>query len=292
MPRYFIHMAYDGTAYHGWQVQPGSITVQEMIQHALSTLLRREISVTGAGRTDTGVHASFFMAHFDLPPQEDDPAGTKGNIPPDPEDPSIAADSPAPGPTKQFDPADEQFVFRLNRFLPEDIVVYRIHEVPGDMHARFSATYRTYHYHISTVKPLFTRRYSHYLYGRLDLEAIAQCCDMILKANDFTSFSKLHTDVKTNNCNVTVARWERQDSGYLFEIRADRFLRNMVRSLAGTLIDVGQGKLTPGDFRDILEARDRSRAGQSAPAAGLFLVDIGYPRPADRHGTPRIRPMS
>jgi tRNA pseudouridine38-40 synthase len=239
-------MAYDGSVYHGWQVQPNGTSVQEVLQNALSTLLRQEIAVTGAGRTDTGVHASYFIAHFDLPDL---------HIP---------------------DPENPDFLFKLNRFLPEDIVVYRIFRVPDEMHARFSAVYRTYHYHISTIKPLFTRNYCHYLYGPLNLEEIGKCCGMILEARDFTSFSKLHTDVKTNNCEVNIARWKEVDNGYLFEIQADRFLRDMVRSLVGTLIEVGQGKLTPEDFREILEARDRTRAGQSAPAAGLFLVDVGY----------------
>ena len=253
MPRYFIHMAYDGSGYHGWQVQPNGKTVQEVMEHALSTLLNQEIRVTGAGRTDTGVHASFFIAHFETQPQ-----GKPGREPGFP------------------DPEDKQFIFKLNRFLPGDVVVYMIREVPPDLHARFSATYRTYHYHISTVKPLFTRNYTHYLHGPLDLEEINRCCEIIIQTTDFTSFSKIHTDVKTNNCHVMKADWRAEENGYLFEIRADRFLRNMVRSLVGTLLDVGQGKLDHNDFRAIAEAKDRAKAGQSAPAHGLFLVDIGY----------------
>jgi tRNA pseudouridine38-40 synthase len=237
-------MAFDGSEYNGWQIQPNGKTVQQVMEHALSTLLHEIISVTGAGRTDTGVHASYFIAHFDTR-----------------------------NPLKQ---SMDQFVFKLNRFLPPDIVVYKIMQVPDDWHARFSASHRTYHYHISTVKPLFTRAYSHYVYGPLDTDAIDQCCHIILENNDFTSFSKLHTDVKTNNCKVTSARWKEVENGYLFEITADRFLRNMVRSLVGTLLDVGQGKLNLEQFREIVDARDRSRAGQSAPAQGLFLVDIGY----------------
>ena len=144
------------------------------------------------------------------------------------------------------------------------------------MHARFSAIYRTYQYHISTIKPLFTRGYCHHVYGQLDLKAIQECCALLPEISDFTSFAKLHTDVKTNNCHVMRADWTEVDKGYLFEIKADRFLRNMVRSLTGTLLDVGQGKLTVQEFKDIVEAKDRSKAGQSAPARGLFLVDIGY----------------
>ena len=255
MPRYFIHMAYDGTGYHGWQVQPNGKTVQEVMEEALSTLLKEDIVVTGAGRTDTRVHASYFIAHFDTSPpekKEGDPAS---------------------------DPEREGFLFRLNRFLPPDIVVYNIRRVPGEMHARFSATYRTYHYHISTVKPLFTRNYSHHLFGPMDMEEIGKCCRIILEATDFTSFSKLHTDVKTNNCNVMVADWKEVENGYLFEIKADRFLRNMVRALVGTLLDVGQGKLNSNDFKAIMEAKERSKAGQSAPPQALFLVDIGYETP-------------
>ncbi len=244
MHRYFIQMAYDGTSYCGWQVQPGETTIQQVLEHSLSTQLRQEIQVTGAGRTDTGVHASYFVAHFD----------------------TFAA----------LETSVEQFIFRLNRFLPPDIVVYRIAEVPADMHARFSATHRTYHYHISTVKPLYTRAYSHHLYGSLDMEEISQCCRIIRESIDFTSFSKLHTDVKNNDCHIMQADWKQVDNGHLFEIKANRFLRNMVRSLVGTLIDVGQGKLDADRFREIVEARDRSKAGQSVPAKGLFLVDIGY----------------
>ncbi len=246
-------MAFDGTGYNGWQAQPNGKTVQEVMEKALSTLLKQEITVVGAGRTDTGVHASCFIAHFD------------------------AGQPPGPSAGQEFcDPADDLFVFRLNRFLPDDVVVYRIRQVPGEMHARFSATYRTYHYHISTVKPLFTRRYAHYVYGPLDVEEIRHCCGIILETSDFTSFSKLHTDVKTNICRVMAAEWKTVDNGFLFKIRADRFLRNMVRSLVGTLLDAGQGKLDRNDFRAIVEARDRKRAGESAPAHGLFLADIGY----------------
>ena len=247
MSRYFIHMAYDGSDYCGWQVQPNELAVQQVLEHALSTLLKREIAVIGAGRTDTGVHASYFIAHFDL----------------------VSSDTNLP--------VSKQFLFKLNRFLPPDIVIYKITAVPDDMHARFSATYRSYQYHISSIKPLYKRNYSHYVYGELDVEAINSCCKVIQETTDFTSFAKLHTNVKTNNCRVTNARWRNVDQGYLFEITADRFLRNMVRSLTGTLLDVGLGKLDIEGFKKIVEAKDRSKAGSSAPAKGLFLMDIGYP---------------
>jgi len=255
MSRYFIHMAYDGGDYFGWQIQPNEKTVQQVIEHALSTLLKQEIPVSGAGRTDTGVHASYFVAHFDHF---------------SPEATAVKNSS------KTYLPTSEQFVFKLNRFLPPDIVVYKITSVAEDMHARFSATYRTYHYHISTIKPIYNRNYSHYVFGELDEEAINNCCKVIMETSDFTSFAKLHTDVHTNICRVTNAQWKKVEQAYLFEITADRFLRNMVRSITGTLLDVGCGKLDLDGFKKIVEAKDRAKAGSSAPAKGLFLVDIGY----------------
>ncbi len=245
MSRYFIHMAYDGSDYCGWQIQPNDKTVQQVLEHALSTLLKTKTPVTGAGRTDTGVHASHFIAHFDSS-------------------------------SEAYDPTSDRFIFKLNAFLPGDILIYKIEKVPGDRHARFSATYRTYQYHISSIKPIYKQNYSHYIYGELDLGAINTCCKVIMETSDFTSFAKLHSDVKTNNCHVTHAQWKKVDQGYLFEITADRFLRNMVRSLTGTLLDVGQGKLDLKGFKKIVEAKDRGKAGSSAPAKGLFLVDIGY----------------
>jgi len=246
MSRFFIHMAYDGGDYCGWQIQPKEKTVQQVLEHALTTLLKNEIAVFGAGRTDTGVHASHFVAHFDH--------NTPGT----------------------YLPSSEQFIFKLNRFLPSDIVVYKITSVAEDMHARFSAIYRTYQYHISSIKPLYRRNYSHYVFGELDTAAIDDCCKVIMDTSDFTSFAKLHTDVHTNICNVKHAEWRKTEQGYLFEISADRFLRNMVRSITGTLLDVGLGKLDLEEFKEIIEAKDRSKAGSSAPAKALFLTDIGY----------------
>ncbi len=244
-----MHMAYDGSDYCGWQIQPKEKTVQQVMEKALSLLLREEVSVTGAGRTDTGVHASYFIAHFDL--EHADP-----NSPPD--------------------PISNQFLFKLNRYLPPDIVVYKIWQVPMEMHARFSAISRTYHYHISTLKPLYNRNYSLHIYGELDLEEINRCCEVIRSTSDFTSFSKLHTDVKTNNCRIMDVHWKEEEQGYLFDIKADRFLRNMVRSLVGTLLNVGQGKMDCEGFKKIIEAKDRGKAGQSAPSKGLFLVHVEY----------------
>jgi tRNA pseudouridine38-40 synthase len=251
-------MAFDGSDYCGWQIQTNAKTVQQVLVDALSKLLKQEIAVIGAGRTDTGVHASHFIAHFDL---------ESGQI------------SNSNNSSQSLDPSSEQFIFKLNGFLPRDIVVYKIFEVQGDMHARFSAKYRTYHYHISSVKPLYSRNYTHYIYGELDTETIKSCCSVILETTDFTSFAKLHTDVKTNNCHVTHAHWKETEQGYIFEITADRFLRNMVRSLTGTLLDAGRGKLDLSGFKAIVDAKDRGKAGSSAPAKGLFLVDVGYDYP-------------
>jgi tRNA pseudouridine38-40 synthase len=260
MPRYFIHMAYDGTGYYGWQVQPDQPTVQQVMEEALSTLLRKKVSLTGAGRTDTGVHASCFVAHFDT------------------HCPISVTEAKCNNPQIEIRSL-EDWVFKLNRFLPADIVVFEIAEVPDDLHARYAAISRTYQYHISRVKPLFDRSYAHYVFGNLDSKAIQQCCKIILETSDFTSFSKLHTDVKSNICKVSRADWIPLEKGYRFEIKADRFLRNMVRSIVGTLLEVGKGKIKTEEFQAIVDARDRGRAGQSAPAQGLFLVDIGYDPP-------------
>ena len=244
MTRYFIQMAYDGSAYHGWQVQSNAMTVQEQLEKVFSTLLNEEIKVAGAGRTDTGVHASYFVAHIDCSHEDLEQR--------------------------------ENFTHQANKFLPEDIVIHRITRVEEGLHARFSAKYRTYHYRINRSKPLFNRAYNYYYYGDLDVGKIQEACDLLLTYTDFTSFSKLHTDVKTNDCKVMEANWSASDESYLFEIKADRFLRNMVRSIVGTLLDVGMGKTSIDEFRAIIEAKDRGRAGTSAPAKGLFLVDIGY----------------
>lgn len=248
-------MAFDGSGYFGWQIQPNKPTVQQVLEHALSTLLEQDIRVTGAGRTDTGVHASRFTAHFDLDP---------------------ATSSSGKRSALFRNPGTDSFLFRLNRFLPPDIVVFKITEVPETMHARFSATYRTYHYHISSVKPLFQRNYCHYVYGKLDTETIGKCCEVILETSDFTSFAKLHSEVLTNICSVKRAAWIEEAQGHRFEITADRFLRNMVRSITGTLLEAGLGKLDLEGFKRIVKTRDRGKAGASVPARGLFLVDIGY----------------
>ena len=243
--RYFIYLAYDGTAYHGWQRQPNGLSVQERIEEALSLLLRRETAVTGAGRTDAGVHARLMVAHADLP---------------------------------TLLPTPEEWVHRLNRLLPSDIVIYRICPVRADAHSRFDALSRTYHYYIACRKDPFQGRYRWVMDGkRLDIDRMNEAASHLLRYTDFTSFSKLHTDVKTNNCRITRAGWSLTGNDLVFEITADRFLRNMVRAIVGTLVDVGRCKLSVADFCAIIEARDRCKAGTSAPGNALFLTDITYP---------------
>ncbi len=244
MQRYFIYLAYDGTAYHGWQLQPNARSVQLCLTQALSTLLRSEVSVVGAGRTDAGVHASLMVAHFD----SDAPL-----------DVTLMAD-------------------KLNRLLPPDISVCRLCPVRPDAHARFSATSRTYRYYVTTAKQPFHRQYRCRLYQTPDFERMNQAAATLFHYTDFTSFSKLHTDVKTNNCRILQARWTREDeTTWVFTIQADRFLRNMVRAIVGTLLEVGRGKLSIDGFRSIIEQKDRCSAGTSVPANALFLVDITYP---------------
>ena len=240
--RYFITLSYDGTAYHGWQVQPHSISVQETLQHALSTLLRQPIEVVGAGRTDTGVHARMMVAHFDF---------------------------------GEVDCA--QLRYKLNKLLPSDIAIQKVEPVAEDCHARFSATSRTYHYFIHVEKNPFLRAYSWQVYGRLDFDRMNEAAKVLLEYEDFTSFSKVNTDVKTNLCQVTEACWEELEPGvWRFTITANRFLRNMVRAIVGTLVEVGRGKLTVEGFRKVIEEKNRCSAGESVPGHALFLVDIKY----------------
>ena len=244
MSRYFLYLAYDGTAYHGWQIQPNGLSVQEQLMKALSTLLRHPVEVTGAGRTDAGVHARLMVAHFDT-------------------------DQPVE-PLRLTD--------KLNRILPPDIAIYKVVSVQPQAHARFDATYRTYEYYITTAKSPFQRHYSYRLFHTPDFERMNQAAALLLTHTDFTSFSKLHTDVKTNNCRVMQARWDQVDATtWRFTIQADRFLRNMVRAVVGTFLQVGQGKLTVEGFNAIILQRNRCSAGTSVPGEALFLVDIGYP---------------
>jgi tRNA pseudouridine38-40 synthase len=242
MSRYFITFSYDGTAYHGWQIQPHSISVQEQLQKALSTLLRQSIEVVGAGRTDTGVHARKMVAHFD------------------------------------FGELDcSQLVYKLNKMLPKDIAVYKVEQVSEDMHARFSAKSRTYHYFLHLSKDPFLRAYSWQMYGDLDFDLMNKAALVLMEYRDFTSFSKVNTDTKTNDCTITEAHWDRVgDNQWRFTISANRFLRNMVRAIVGTLVEVGRGKLTIEQLRQVIEAKDRCRAGDSVPGNALFLVEVLY----------------
>lgn len=243
--RYFIELAFDGTKYFGWQIQPKQISIQEVINNCLSKKLNAEINVVGAGRTDTGVHASFYVIHFDI-------------------DYEILSE--------QYD----EFIKKMNIFLPKDIVFKKIYRVENDKHARFSAISRTYKYYFTTKKNPFREKYSFLWNAELDIEKMNVASGLLMKNSDFTSFSKLHTDVKTNNCKVSDAFWEKIGDELIFTIKADRFLRNMVRSIVGTLFLVGRNKISIEDFQQIIESKDRNKAGKSFPAHALFLTDIQY----------------
>ena len=242
--RFFLEIAYSGTNYHGWQIQPNAITVQEVVNKAISTLLQEEINVVGCGRTDTGVHASQYFLHFDSQQNIDEP---------------------------------KQFVYRLNKLLPNDVACYKCINVNDDAHARFDATFRAYHYFIHQQKDPFKVETSYYFERSLDVEKMNAASTLLTQHDDFTSFAKLHTDNKTNICEVKTAFWTQKDSTLVFEIKANRFLRNMVRSIVGTLLDVGLNNTSVEEFKAIIEAKDRSKAGMSAPANGLFLTKIEYP---------------
>lgn len=242
--RYFAELSYKGTAYCGWQRQPNSPSVQQTIEEALSTILRESVEVVGAGRTDTGVHAAFYVAHFD----------TSRPI---------------------ANPSD--FVYHLNALLPEDIAFGRIYEVDSEAHARFDATEREYRYYIEPRKNPFTRATSWQLTTPLDVEAMNRAAQVLLATEDFTTFAKLGSNNTNNICHIFRAEWIEIECGMLvFVFRANRFLRNMVRAVVGTLVDVGRGKITPEEFADIVASRNLSRSSSSAPAAGLFLTDVSY----------------
>ena len=243
MNRYFIDLSFSGKNYCGWQIQPNGISVQQCLEEALSTLLQEEISITGAGRTDSGVHAALMVAHFDTE--------------------QAISDLPL-----LFD--------KLNRILPPDIAIQGLKPVREDAHARFDALARTYKYYLTDKKDPFRQDFVYKVSKQPDFELMNKAAEILLQTTDFTSFSKLHTDVKTNNCRVTYARWEQDGDVWVFTITADRFLRNMVRAIVGTLLEVGRGKLSIEGFREIIELKDRGKAGTSVPGHALFLVDILY----------------
>ncbi|MDD7468292.1 MAG: tRNA pseudouridine(38-40) synthase TruA [Porphyromonas sp.] len=246
--RYFLYIAYDGTDFLGWQSQPEGRTVQGELEQRLSTMLRRPISITGAGRTDAGVHASQMVCHLNLDLSQ-------GEM--------------------------EQVTYRLRRFLPPDIALLEVRRVTEDAHARFDAVSRRYGYHVRTEASPFTRKYCTLIPETLDFEVMNEAASHLIGEHDFTTFSKKHSQVKTHICTVTEAKWERCSScdecSYTFHIAANRFLRNMVRGIVGTLFEVGRGKIEPSDFGDLLTARDRSLCGSSAPSEGLFLEEVTYP---------------
>ncbi|MEF8844615.1 MAG: tRNA pseudouridine(38-40) synthase TruA [Bacteroidales bacterium] len=243
--RYFIRLAFKGTNYHGWQIQANAATIQETINKALSTILREEIHVVGAGRTDTGVHASCFYAHFDV----------RANI--------------------IYE--RENIIFRLNRFLPDDIAIYDLFPVKEKAHARYDAISRTYQYQITAIKDPFRRESAYYCFWKLNVEKMNQACHFLFDYKDFTSFSKSQTQVKTNFCEIYQAEWTKEKHLLIFTVKANRFLRNMVRAIVGTMLEIGQEKIEPEQIKEIIESKDRSNAGYSVPPNGLFLTNIEYP---------------
>ncbi|MCX6285456.1 MAG: tRNA pseudouridine(38-40) synthase TruA [Bacteroidetes bacterium] len=244
--RYFIDLSYDGTKYHGWQAQKNAISIQKVLSGAISMMLREDVNLTGCGRTDTGVHAREYIAHMDIYKELGRPQLSK-------------------------------LVFKLNSYLSSDIAIRQIYPVRHDAHARFSARLRTYKYYITLVKDPFLVNHSYYHYGPVDMDMMNCGAEMIMKYSDFTSFSKVDSDTKTKICKVSHARWERSENLLVFTISADRFLRNMVRAIVGTLLDLGTVKMTLRDLKLVIEAKNRSDAGDSVPACGLFLERVVYP---------------
>lgn len=245
MQRYFMHLSYNGAPFHGWQSQPNAVSVQSTIEDALSTVLRVPVKITGAGRTDTGVNARSMICHFDtIQPIENATNLVRG----------------------------------LNSLVGKDIAIYSITPVHEDAHARFDATSRTYHYYVHTKKSPFDYNRSWQAPENLDFELMNKAAEILLNVDDFSSFAKLHSDAKTNICRVDKAQWVQCDEfNWVFIIRADRFLRNMVRAVVGTLVDVGRHKLTLENFQQIISAKNRCAAGTSMPPQALFLWEVTYP---------------
>ena len=242
--RYFIHLSYDGSRYHGWQIQPNGISIEGEIERCLSTLLGAPVDIVGAGRTDAGVHARHMVAHFDV------------------EEP-IADTS--------------QLTYKLNRMLPPDIRIEKTENVDDDMHARFSAKWRKYHYYVSLKATPFNRQYTWLCHYDLDFQLMNEAARMLLEYKDFACFCKSHTDVKTTLCDVVQAEWIKiGDYDWVFVIKANRFLRNMVRAVVGTLVEVGRHRMTLEQFRSVIEGKSRCQAGESMPANALFLEEITY----------------
>jgi len=245
MPRYFLELAYNGTAYRGWQFQPEAPSVQAEVERALRFILHLEkVNAVGCGRTDTGVHASRYFLHFDVPDER---------------------------------ALDQRFVYGMNSLLPKDIAIYRLFAVGEKDHARFSATERGYAYRIHIEKDPFLQGRSHPLRPPLDVEAMNEACKVLIGRQDFSSFCKAGSDAKTMLCDVREAHWVHAPNGYLFRIKADRFLRNMVRAVVGTCLRIGKGQQPPTHMAEVLAARDRHAAGRSAPACGLYLEHVRYP---------------
>jgi len=243
--RYFIELSYNGKNYHGWQIQPNEISIQETIEKAMSVLLKQNLSVVGCGRTDTGVHASQFFLHFDCQAPID----------------------------------KEKLKFRLNSFLPEDIAIFQVISVDDDAHARFQAMSRSYQYKISLEKNVFQKDLSLEIsHSALDVDMMNEAARTLMDFTDFKSFSRTKTDVKTYECAVTEAYWEIQGNQLVFNISANRFLRNMVRAIVGTLLEVGKGRMSLAGFKNVIESRDRKKAGASVKAKGLFLTAVVYPK--------------
>lgn len=252
-----MHLAYNGSRYNGYQIQPDAPSVQETVEKCLGLKLGQAVAITGCGRTDTGVHARNYYAHFDVENALND---------------------------------TEKLAHQMNAFLPDDIVVYRIWQVAPDLHARFDAVSRTYHYYVTRSKNPFHISDAYFLYGDLDVEKMQQAANMLFEYEDFTSFSKVHTQVKTNNCKIMEARWFEQDGLLVFRIKADRFLRNMVRAIVGTLLEVGKGRMSLDGFRAVIERKDRCQAGISVPAHALFLEEVEYQQALLQAQSPWLMP--
>lgn len=244
--RYFIRIRFKGSLYHGWQIQQNALSVQQLVNEALSKVLHQQIETVGCGRTDTGVHASDFYAHFDVLKKLENIQAIPG---------------------------------KLASLKVRDIDFREIIPVADDAHARFDATSRTYEYRVIRERNPFLMDYAHYLYGRLDVDKMNSVSETLIGRKDFGAFSKTGTQVKTNICHITEARWFESQEQLIFRIQADRFLRNMVRAIVGTLLEIGQGKRAPENMLQVIESKSRSKAGMSVPACGLFLTEVKYPYP-------------